>query len=385
MGLTYNTNGVSDGLIASYDFANNRCSPGIGAGAQLIAKHTNSITINANSPNSGGNYTSLHYWNLPAGYIPRYSIIAVVYTVSVNTAVDSSGNAIMTGNFPGTQFGPGDIPNDTVAGVDLSPGTHVKIFEADGEYWSASNERDRLYMRTVGTIYSGEIKLTGEVGLYYVDRPVDLTGRETDCKFSHIGMLNTVASGTTPGGKYLNIPDGDSNWVDMEDIITPMIGGSYSIHMSVRYNSTISSERYGETYGLGTGTVGGGINNGTFHYVAWVSSSILRVANYAPQVLGGGWAYYDMTVSAPSANTWTDVQIVNSGTMWYAYINGELAGSTNAQYLTNAGSSRAFIGRNHAQTASRQSNIGFFKVYNKALSATEAKQNYNAYRGRYGI
>ena len=66
----------------------------------------------------------------------------------------------------------------------------------------------------------------------------------------------------------------------------------------------------------------------------------------------------------------------------YAYTNGVLSASSS---YTNPGSD--ITGGNIGQGSGNyvMADLPVFKVYNKTLSATEIKQNYNAYKKRFDL
>lgn len=73
------------------------------------------------------------------------------------------------------------------------------------------------------------------------------------------------------------------------------------------------------------------------------------------------------------------------GTVTRVYINGVLA-KTGASSSTIGTSSANFsIGTNTVQTEDFQGSIYLVKAYNRALTLTEIKQNYNAYKNRFNL
>lgn len=93
----------------------------------------------------------------------------------------------------------------------------------------------------------------------------------------------------------------------------------------------------------------------------------------------------DITASGVVANTWFYMVGVYDGAYASIYINGSLvSGPTAKSWNTVANVQR--IGR-QTNTASEFWNgkISHVSVYNKALTATEITQNFNAQRGRYGL
>ena len=97
----------------------------------------------------------------------------------------------------------------------------------------------------------------------------------------------------------------------------------------------------------------------------------------------GGYAN-DITASGVPLNTWFNMAGVYTGTNALMYVNGVLvSGPTAKSWSTNSGN--ASVGR---QTNGREywnGNISQVSVYNRALTATEIAQNYNAFKGRYGL
>ena len=99
----------------------------------------------------------------------------------------------------------------------------------------------------------------------------------------------------------------------------------------------------------------------------------------------------NLTVSSSSMNTTDWFQIVGtytSGTR-RIYINGvQVASDTQTGTISTNSSGMsvgAFGGTSGSNAYFYNGNIGVVRVYNRALSATEVIQNFNATRGRYGI
>jgi hypothetical protein len=79
---------------------------------------------------------------------------------------------------------------------------------------------------------------------------------------------------------------------------------------------------------------------------------------------------------------WTFVRNVSSNTYWY--FNGALdASSTNSSNLTDAASLQ--IARSQTWNGWFKGNLPAVQIYNRALSASEISQNYNATKGRFGL
>jgi len=101
---------------------------------------------------------------------------------------------------------------------------------------------------------------------------------------------------------------------------------------------------------------------------------------------GGGVGYnFTSTADATSLNIWTYVYSSTSGGTLYrngtSIVNTLTTGSVTSTSLTNY-----YIGR-RGNLSSRVTNNNIFsvKIYNRALSASEVLQNYNAQKSRFGL
>lgn len=92
---------------------------------------------------------------------------------------------------------------------------------------------------------------------------------------------------------------------------------------------------------------------------------------------------------------WTQIAVTKSSNTYTAFVNGVQSGtgSTTAANVFNGVSNTLCIGGiNYSTTPGLSSYCGYpkntfsnMKMYNRALSADEIKQNFNALRGRFGI
>jgi hypothetical protein len=106
-----------------------------------------------------------------------------------------------------------------------------------------------------------------------------------------------------------------------------------------------------------------GINNSTYYF--------------------GGYGD-DITASGVILNTWFNMVGVYNGTNASIYINGVLvSGPTAKSWNTVAGNAQ--IGRQISNIEHWNGRISNVFIYNRALTATEVLQNYNAQKGRFGL
>ena len=101
----------------------------------------------------------------------------------------------------------------------------------------------------------------------------------------------------------------------------------------------------------------------------------------SPAATPSGWG---LGVGDTSTNRMCIVAFSVSPTTVYGFCNGNTTTTTNPG--TYAGStSRGWINFTGAGAGSFNGQIGFFMVYNRALSLVELTQNYNAFRRRYNL
>jgi hypothetical protein len=102
----------------------------------------------------------------------------------------------------------------------------------------------------------------------------------------------------------------------------------------------------------------------------------------------GDFTYTTATASASTAlGLWVNVVGTYDGNFSKIYVNGQLI-TSNADTKTLATTSANFVlGTETTNTSTYPLNgrISTTQVYNRALTATEISQNFNALRGRYGI
>jgi hypothetical protein len=140
-----------------------------------------------------------------------------------------------------------------------------------------------------------------------------------------------------------------------------------------------TSNTYGNNYLLSLPWVSAGSNgfdlgfggSTTFRGII-VTTSGLKELNYTTTYSDNKWHMVAMTYSASNAVLYYDGVARTTDTS----LSGSLRQTANGEFnLARFGSFGAYAAANISST----------QVYNRALSATEITQNFNALRGRYGI
>jgi hypothetical protein len=104
----------------------------------------------------------------------------------------------------------------------------------------------------------------------------------------------------------------------------------------------------------------------------------------SPAATPSGWAHY---VSDSSSNRWCIVALSISPTNVYAFCNNNITTRINpgTYYGGASPTNRGWINFTGAGAGSFNGRLGFFMVYNRALSITEMTYNFNQFKRRYGL
>ena len=136
-------------------------------------------------------------------------------------------------------------------------------------------------------------------------------------------------------------------------------------------------------------------NNNTSNDYVWDFGANGGTLSAGTDISGYGFRYYNGTLGAgsnmytqgtiPNINEWYEVTITrNSGTSTM-YVNGQSITSSSGD-THNISSTTLYIGRYGGGTGyEHDGRMSNFKIYNKALTASEIQQNFNALRGRFSI
>jgi len=96
---------------------------------------------------------------------------------------------------------------------------------------------------------------------------------------------------------------------------------------------------------------------------------------------GAGQDYVQYLISN---NRWYNFTMTFNGTTQLAYSNGALIG-TKSRTLVYDSRNRFTVGSGYLYNSPFTGNIATTSLYNRALSASEVLQNYNATKGRFGL
>lgn len=103
------------------------------------------------------------------------------------------------------------------------------------------------------------------------------------------------------------------------------------------------------------------------------------------------WGFGNGTVWTPEcrfnlvSNTWHHVALVKETSRTVAYVNSAEIAASNSTNVASLGAYNISFGRDYTSGRFFNGSVSTGQIYNRALSAAEVKQNFNALRGRYGI
>jgi hypothetical protein len=119
-------------------------------------------------------------------------------------------------------------------------------------------------------------------------------------------------------------------------------------------------------------------NQSTFALKANISDGAIYYYDPAFSTYGStsGWTL--------TLNQWNHVVLVRSGNIAYAYLNGVSKGSKTG-FNTNFSSTQIVNVGNGGTSEYTQKKIDVVKIYNRALSAAEVRQNYLHYKTRFNL
>ncbi len=164
--------------------------------------------------------------------------------------------------------------------------------------------------------------------------------------------------------------DGTNDWVDCSNasIFSPPL-----LTASIMVRCTSFSTRP-HLFGRGDGGAGN-------FYMVVETNSVFRFYND----IGAGWSIAANT-TAFSLNKWTYVTVTHDGSFSRIYYDGvQQVETARSGSLRNWQSNTLQIGSILSGSSLINGNVAFAHLYNRALSATEIQQNFNATRGRYNI
>lgn len=242
----------------------------------------------------------------------------------------------------------------------------------------------------MGLSHSPRIVTSGLVGYWDAGNPKSYPG-SGNTWYAIVGSNNaTLANGTSynsSNGGYFSFLGSSSQYVDLGSNFSSILNSSLPItfetivYLNLSSNTESIISNNGTTFndgGFALRKMSTNIINSTFvtngsNYIGW-SSNVLSSA---------GWYHTVSTYNGAGSSTQSNYNL---------YINSVLSnittfgGGTVSSFPSNKNFDLGRTGNGAGLlTNYLTGNIASVRIYNRALSAAEVSQNFNALRGRFGI
>ena len=254
---------------------------------------------------------------------------------------------------------------------------HVIFYSAgggsDGKYWAINPAGATLNIPI--TVYWAAPFKEDRNDSTFVSPYTNNTRSNTQAIFDLTNNSTITASSLTYASNNTFSFNGSSNFMSLSSDVVFKTTGGHTVENWFKLDAVVSGNLYNF---IGASSI-------DYHSWYWcVFQSRLAIWNVSP----GGWYYGSTDIQS---NVWYQAVMVtnNAGTGIQFYLNGVAEGGTHASYSFNSsysGLKIGFLGRGDAPNARYMYGLmPVTKVYNRALTAAEVKQNFNALRSRYGI
>jgi hypothetical protein len=191
------------------------------------------------------------------------------------------------------------------------------------------------------------------------------------------GNSGTLTNGPTfssANGGSIVFDGVDDFIIDSTTINIPIGSSNRTVHMWVRPTTNINNF-------MQIGTGGGGNQVYVIQYYNISGTIYLFTDGINPS--------NNLTISGaslPTLNVWNHITFGNSGQNWFYYLNGILISSGTWPVTINTVGQKYVLGkRDDVVTPPMTGNMAYAQIYNRALTAAEVLQNYNALSSRFGL
>ena len=191
-------------------------------------------------------------------------------------------------------------------------------------------------------------------------------------------LVNGVGFTSSNNGSFFF--DGTNNYINLPNSSNLLTFGTnpFSIEFWIYYTSESGIRTILSNYS----DYNTGYN--TYFYLGVFTYQVLSMVNKV-LLLGSSGNFIDNTFGADIVvNQWTHIVFTRDGSTLICYKNG-LQVSSVSQSNNYSGVRSTKIGGGVASISTIVGNLPSMKIYNRALSATEVMQNFNAMRERYNI
>ncbi len=209
----------------------------------------------------------------------------------------------------------------------------------------------------------------------------DITGRG-----NHGTLINGPTYSSNLGG-YISC-DGSNDYIEiLDNSIFDFGSNNFSVEYWFRKNATTTG--FAHIWGVNKWYSGGG-GAGTNEWDLAIGNGFSGTGeSISFTIESGSTSYFIVNSSNPKLYLWNQLVGIRSGSGLSMYMNGALIGTSSPVGMTTSTSVNNVSGRNIRISNSALDNYyskadsSIVRIYNKALSADEVKQNYDANKARY--
>jgi hypothetical protein len=232
----------------------------------------------------------------------------------------------------------------------------------------------------IGTyyLYGFQLEIGSTASTYYPTTASTKTRGSTLIDISGRGNTGTLTNGPTyssaNGGSI--VFDGTNDYVTCGNILN-FTTENFSFNIFFYLTSTTTN-----SVGQGPILFYKGAFNSNGYYIQLTQNNPSQAAFITNQS-----GVNQMTISSLSivVGAWNNIFVTRSGSSVKIYINGVDATSSAATHINPASSTDNFQLAAYSTGIFANTRIASFQAYNRALTAAEVSQNFNALRGRFGI
>lgn len=245
----------------------------------------------------------------------------------------------------------------------------MSVYAGPADWWTDGTDAGRNHIATKGIVTSNRV-LHLDAGVSSSYSGTGSTWNDLSGNSNHATLYNSPAWSTTFGGMFTF--NGTNNYAQPPAGFANFTSGITVF--SILNMGTGNGAGWERIIDFGNGA---DVNNIVFYRSGTTDSMSFYIA--------GGPNASATNIITNSAMANYAVTFDNSTTSFYK--NGSLfSSSSTVGTIGNVTRNNCYIGRsNWAADAYFESTIGILIIYNRALTATEISQNFNALRGRFGL
>ena len=204
---------------------------------------------------------------------------------------------------------------------------------------------------------------------------------------NHGTLVNGPAYSSNSGG-FISC-DGTNDYIEiLDNSIFDFGSNNFTVEHWFRKNATSSNSNY---WGVNKWNYAGG-GAGTNEWFISLGNSSSGIGESIQFGIESGSTLYEMVISnTPTLYLWNQIVAIRAGAGLSVYMNGALIGTSSPAGMATTTAVNNISGRNIRIANSAMNNYynkcdtSIVRIYNKALTPDEVKQNYDANKTRYAI